>query len=481
MKFYFVMAFSLVALFSYSQTENTLDPCATPFDLESEKFLTKFFDGELNYKIVDDTIWVPMTSHLVYPEEGKPNFGEVDILRALCHLNENFSEVGIQFYHSSFEYIFNDDYYDHGFSDGIQMMNENNIFGTANSYFVLSPAGNCGYFAPSGGAVAMAFSCSGAFDDTWAHEMGHYFSLPHTFRGWEGEDYVNNGQKAPNFINNRKVELAEDDPDCLVSGDRFCDTPADYLSFRWTCNNNGLSSVLQLDPDSTAFRSDGSYFMSYANSSCMNRFSPLQMEAMVANLQNTKSSQIDEDYEWVDVNTNETIMVSPVQDEVVESSTTTLTWNETGNAKHYLVEVSRFPGFNFLNAREYTDILSVDISNLQPDKTYYWRITPFGDSDFCTEKTEVKSFTTAFLPVAVEASEADNFKLFPNPSNGALTIDWSSSDNFDVLFMNIYGQRVSSRLQVANGSRIVHDLPSGIYLIEVTNKEKRTTKKIIVQ
>ncbi len=481
MKLHLVMAFSLMTLFTYSQNEVSLNPCGTSTDIEADKFLTKFFDGELNYKIVEDIIWVPMTSHLVYPEEGKPNFDEVNILKALCHLNENFSEVGIQFYHSSFEYIFNDDYYDHGFSDGIQMMNENNIFGTANSYFVLSPAGNCGYYAPSGGAVAMAFSCSGAFDDTWAHEMGHYFSLPHTFRGWEGEDYVNNGQKAPTFVNNRKVELAEDDPDCQISGDKFCDTPADYLSFRWTCNNNGLSSVLQLDPDSIAFRSDGSYFMSYANSSCMNQFSPLQMEAMVANLQSTKSSQIDADYEFVNVNTEETILVAPSQDEIITSPSTTLSWEETGNATHYQVEVSRFPGFNFLNVKVYTTDLSLLVSNLQPDKTYYWRVTPFGDSDFCTEKTEEKSFTTQFTPVSIDDFLSDNFEIHPNPSTDLLTIKWGGNAKFNINFMNIYGQIVSSKKQVENGTSILHDLSAGIYLIEVSNEDKRVTKRIIVQ
>ena len=213
----------------------------------------------------------------------------------------------------------------------------------------------------------------------------------------------------------------------------------------------------------------------------MNQFSPLQMEAMVANLQSTKSSQIDADYEFVNVNTEETILVAPSQDEIITSPSTTLSWEETGNATHYQVEVSRFPGFNFLNVKVYTTDLSLLVSNLQPDKTYYWRVTPFGDSDFCTEKTEEKSFTTQFTPVSIDDFLSDNFEIHPNPSTDLLTIKWGGNAKFNINFMNIYGQIVSSKKQVENGTSILHDLSAGIYLIEVSNEDKRVTKRIIVQ
>ena len=75
------------------------------------------------------------------------------------------------------------------YSDGEDMMHQNNFSNRINCYLVANPAGNCGYYTYSGDAIALSKNCISPSQHTWAHELGHYFSLPHTFFGWEGLTY----------------------------------------------------------------------------------------------------------------------------------------------------------------------------------------------------------------------------------------------------------------------------------------------------
>ncbi len=454
--------------------------CGTVEDENSIKFIDKFLNGEIQTKNIDGITWVPMTIHLVSPTDSKANFDEKNAMVAFCQLNEDFQDVNIQFYLSSFEYINSDNYYNHDFSAGIQMMNNNNVFGTANSYFVASAGGACGYFAPSGGAVALTFSCSGPASHTWAHEMGHYFSLPHTFRGWEGEDYEG-GDIAPNSVNGTQVERVENVDNCDNQADRFCDTPADYLSFRWNCNNQDESPITQTDPDSIEFRSDGTYFMSYSNDGCMNRFSPLQMEAMVANLENTKPQQIDSEFVPTDLILENTFGTYPINSEIVTTNDVLLQWEEQGDAIGYYLEISTFSGFNFPKVETYVEETSFLFEDMKDTEEYYWRITPYNRNTFCSEAIEY-DFVTNVVVANENTLNAKEFFLSPNPSSGAFYLMIDGTINGDIAIYNTHSQLVHSQ-QIKDQSKINLDLdlPAGIYILQIDENGLKMNKKFIVQ
>ena len=80
---------------------------------------------------------------------------------------------------------------------------------------------------------------------------------------------------------------------------------------------------------------------------------------------------------------------------------------------------------------------------------------------------------------------ANNFKIYPNPSKGSITIDFD--ENNEVKYLNIYsalGQKVFAANQaiVANTAIDISALRTGIYFLELIDKENNTIiKKISIE
>lgn len=377
----------------------------------------------------EDTLWVALQPHLLAKDAGTGRISTEKFLNAFCQLNEDFAPSNIQFYFKyDWDLLNKTEWYMHStIPQGIDMMLSNNIPDALNAYFVADPAGNCGYNLPYGG-VAIGHNCAGPGDHTWAHEVGHALSLPHPFIGWEGKNYGSIGPtptsltydytyfhdtldtQIPAPLDTALVEFVNGS-NCAVAADLICDTKPDYLSYRWDCDAQNLSTTQQKDPAGATFYSDGSLYMSYALDHCQSRFSPEQISLMRANLLTEKVA-------WLTPSMAEPPIaespeaIEPVLDQMVPTTGALLRWHPVPNATHYLVQASRLLNFSFRQVDVVTTDTFLIAGQLTPNVKYYWRIRPFNDWHTCNPFSELSTFITAPIS-AISEPDAEGWRCFP--------------------------------------------------------------------
>jgi len=307
MKHLLSIIFSLSVFSLIGQHDHGLKPCGSA--PHKSEWLKKYQKHKADYPDkVEGEIFVPLNVALVGTDVGTGRFSESTLLESMCTLNQDFSETEIQFYLEELRTIDDTEFFEHQeILVGAEKMFEYNSDQAINCYVVGNPAGNCGYNLPYAG-IALSNSCTNPSDHTWAHELGHAFSLPHPFLGWEGgagydgvpqQDWT---EPAPEYvlydytlfkdtlildtliIDTAYVELV-DGSNCDIAADGFCDTAPDYHAYRWPCTSNNESFNTQIDPNGATFRSDATLFMSYGLDACASRFSNEQSLAMRANLE----------------------------------------------------------------------------------------------------------------------------------------------------------------------------------------------------
>ncbi|MBL7797429.1 MAG: hypothetical protein JNJ90_13115 [Saprospiraceae bacterium] len=144
---------------------------------------------------------------------------------------------------------------------------------------------NTGNVKANGNPLAVAYaydplnySYPGVFlggmgSQTWAHELGHYFGLPHTYLGGADRQYVHHATNPEDY----PVTISGLSYTCLHTGDGFCDTPADPGECSIT-NCQITSCPTGFDPLGLPYNPDPTLLMGYGG--CGNRFSDEQRQVM---------------------------------------------------------------------------------------------------------------------------------------------------------------------------------------------------------
>ncbi len=478
-------------LFCWNLNAQEILPCGTP-PVKSEWLKKYQANPDMYSKGADSTLYVPVTIHILGTFEGAGYYDIPNVLSNFCKLNADFEPSGIQFYISGeIRYVDNTEWYDHDdYPAGYQMMSLNNVPNTINSYIVRTAAGAGGYYAPGRDALTVTIANMNLDTwHTWAHEVGHYLTLPHPFLGWEGIEY-NFDTITPLVVGgwgNVEVEFV-DGSNCTEAADGFCDTPPDYLSAVYACNDDSMSIQLQKDPDSVQFRSDARNFMNYADGACQGIFTPQQQAAMRANLIDDRPAHL----------TNQDIPREPITEmptlyeAEVGDYNTTLTWSNVPNANRYYYEVNRLS--NFSPSFAVTEGLVSDTTAvvgggmLNENTTYYWRIHPFSDGYTCTEASDGASFMTGTLTDVESVMKLDRIALYPNMvakgQSATLEFDVSSSVAIQVHIFDMNGQHISTLFDgQINGSFTQninhHQLDAGMYLVAIESNGLMTYRKLV--
>lgn len=157
-----------------------------------------------------------VVAHIFQDSLGGYGVTEDDINNAFAESNPFFEPIGVSFEACEFRYH---DNWSHDFIDSIQEADEVTLKYHANNrinfYFVTEPNdanSPCGFATLNGIQQPVSGRVFIKKEDcvnvgTFAHELGHFFGLLHTFEG--------NG-----------TELV-DGSNCATEGDMICDTPAD--------------------------------------------------------------------------------------------------------------------------------------------------------------------------------------------------------------------------------------------------------------
>ena len=447
--------------------------CGTTLSEEQRAWLKDFQNSPEVYRTTGVEYLIPLQIHIVGTDEGNGYYRLDHLFDQLCLLNEHYDTTDFHFFiKGNINYINDDDAYDHDFSAGSRMMRDHNVNDVVNVYFVDNPADNCGYYSPFRDGVAIAKNCATPEASTWAHEFGHFFSLPHTFDGYDA--------------GNSSTWERVDGSNCSSRGDGFCDTPPDYYPGRWTC-----PSALLTDPVGDTFRVDGSYFMSYANDACQSRFSNQQRNAMRGNLTSWRTDLLAATPPSK-LSVGTVLKTAPADGSTdVKLNYEVFSWDPDPNATAYHISISRISSFsNTVIDTVVSTPYYIAKDKFTPTRKYYWRVKPIHPTNTCAEYGSTFSFYANGGFTDVQENFNDKYwNLYPNPSQGVINLSFAyardeiASLRISTLDGRVIREDILSLKNGANSAAIELDnMANGLYIIELyTNGTTLKTDKFLLQ
>ncbi len=485
---YLHFTFSLILFPIFAQAQK---PCGTPN--QKSLWLSKFQQHPeiFSQPEADTILYIPMTVHLLSANSGQNYYDFNKLVRSFCQLNSDFAQADIQFYlKGPIHYLASSEYNQHdNVVKGAEMMFAHDVPNTLNTYFVSNPAGNCGYNLPYA-SIAMSKSCAGNGRHTWAHEIGHAFTLPHPFLGWEGDKY-NTGDVAPTtvtydytffkdtlildtlIIDTAFVELV-DGSNCTIAADGFCDTAPDYLSYRWLCNEDNNSPFMATDPSGQNFEVDGSLYMSYSADACQSRFSTDQITAMRAYILNKHPEYIAENQTPQPALSSSSVsLLSPINEALSDPNYSKLIWTSAGSSAKYRVIATRTTDFSELALDTIVSDTSIVIANLYDQFNYYWHVQPFNEYSFCTPISATGKFKADASTVSIINTKNTRLTLSPTYTQPGAIIQLTANQplihDLEVTISDMSG-RILQRQKLIKGAThytlvLSEKINNGLYIV----------------
>lgn len=453
----------------------------------------------------DAITYVPIRFFLVAKSNGTGRASERSGLNALCLLNENYADQDIQFYIKEFKYVNNDGIYNDPLSfTGSAAIKNQMIYNAMNIFLVNDIEQSVGgitlaYYQPEAGPngndwIVGLENYAGDIR-VLTHEVGHFFSLNHTFYGWEtsgGWDPAIHGnpvgQNSPAGWPNELVNMTN----CNTSnpnncgGDCICDTPADYYFPTDNCSYTQNAK----DPNGQSLSPDFQNYMNYVDGCSEYHFTDGQKQEINNSLFSSSRNYIRPNYTPnLAIVTGSPTLVSPQGSETIDTyNAVPLEWTALPGADKYLVEITT-SGQPTL--RLVTTTNSAVINNLLPNKSYLWKVLGYNEYSTCGSFSGQKIFKTGDQVSDTSiATEIEKWNITPNPVTlgESLYVNFSTSTpvTADITILKSNGQLVQERLGVEfqNGDNMheieTNVLSTGLYFVNVKTKNSFKTQRVSI-
>jgi hypothetical protein len=467
--------------------------------------------------------YIPVWFHLVAKTDGTGRTTEANVAEMLCEWNKIYAANGLemQFYIKGFNRIDYDPLYNGPQSfDGSNRMAATkkadgmNVYLVNNSGTGTEPAGTVilAYYAnrqtttdaeyASDWIVVSNNQVNAANATTIAHESGHFFSLAHTFYGWENSPFqpTPSAPCAPASVNyNGRIITVErvartgTSRNCDVAADGFCDTPEDY-NFGFGANSCTYSGIAK-DPQCVSVNPDETNVMGYFLG-CLKKFSAEQITAIRNNyLNHAKRAYLRSGNITPALTAAIPTLISPANSAITPYfNNISLDWSDVPSAIGYTVEVSKFSSFTSSKAFFVTpsnfNVNALNTANyFVAGVTYYWRIKAIVPFNNCTNSAS-GTFRTGTLNAVNEIAGVSQLTVspIPLPINQLLSIEMTSETAFDgkIRLFNMTGQLMKSenrRFEIGYSVQniSVADLTIGTYILTIESDKGVLNKRIVIQ
>jgi len=450
-----------------------------------------------------NTVYIPVTFHLVANASGVGRVPHNRVLEQLCKLNEDFQDLDMQFYIKSIrDNVNNTSIYNAQFNAGT-VMNLLRDPNAVNIWIVDVAAPSApdpndqgvilGYYNPGRDWVVVRRDQVGATSVTLPHEVGHFFSLDHTHNGWDAQPWTTSiGNPAPAISPGGVPTERQDGSNCDTAGDYICDTPPDYNGFGF----NGCNYTLAQDPAGVTINPDEQLFMSYFLNCVRNDyyFSETQQ-----NLVRTDYNHSSRNYIRSSLVPNQTEITSPatpafpINNEFAPGyNSVNFQWAAVPGADFYLLEIDRVATFTLSPIRLIVaGTNSRTINTLEPNRTYYWRVRPYNAYRTCALSSATATFRTNSTIVGLNDIEAlSEWNVSPNPVGvgGTLVVGMQVTSSFEGRFSlyNLAGQELRrfGQYEIPAGQRNfefnLEGVLPGMYMLTLDHASGREVRRIVV-
>ena len=515
-----LLLFSFLSFLSFSQSVGTCGTSVTDLQINARKILEQRTKGNVaDFRAV---VFIPVWFHIVSKTDGSSAVGEGSILDMLCDMNKIYVDnaMDMQFYLKGFNYIKSDELYNdtktvptynimktNKKSDGINVFINNNA-GTNVTQGVLAYYSNRQYttdatYANDWIVLTKTQVGGGTKAATLGHEIGHLFSLIHTFNGWESAPFKPTQTTpcappvASDGVTPTEKHSRSSDGNCANAGDYMCDTPEDYnFGFGWTgCSYTGIAK----DPTCITATPSEKNIMGYFIS-CLAQFSAQQKQAVRNNYANDagraylRNGNITPSLTEIGT----TALISPSNG----ATTTTynninLSWTSTVGAVSFVIEISPNSSFDVDPVRLISagTILNLNPkilppNYLKPGTVYFWRVRGFSAYKTCSTFTK-SFFVTGTLNAVQDITIVTDLTVSPNPISGDvnfITVGIVTQKTFsgNLKIINLNGQTLLSESHIfaaglTNENVSINNLPNGLYILAIEFGEGTVRRKFIKQ